>query len=106
MEKIYDILIIGSGPAGFTAAIYATRSNLRTFVIGGVEAGGQLLLTTDVEDFPGFPDGIQGPDLIMRMRQQAERLGAKIINENVTKVDFGIGPFKVFVGEKDYLARS
>ena len=104
--EIYDVLVIGSGPAGLTAAIYATRSNLKTFVIGGVEAGGQLLLTTDVEDFPGFPEVIQGPELIMRMRQQAERLGAKIINENVTKVDFGRGPFKVFVGEKEYRSKS
>ena len=104
--EIYDVLVIGSGPAGLTAAIYATRSNLRTFVIGGVEAGGQLLLTTDVEDFPGFPEVIQGPELIMRIRQQAERLGAEVINENVTKTDFSQKPFKVFVGEKGYQSKS
>lgn len=106
VNKIYDTIIIGSGPAGLTAAIYASRSNLSILVIAGVAAGGQLMLTTDVEDFPGFPEGIQGPELMMRMRQQAERLGAEIINEDVTKVDFSGRPFKVFVREKIYLGRT
>ena len=87
MEKVYDVLIIGSGPAGLTAAIYTTRSNLNTLIVAGAEAGGQLMLTTDVEDFPGFPEPIQGPELMTRMRKQAERLGAKILNEDVTKTE-------------------
>src|SRR3972149_8711292 len=106
MNKIFDIIIIGSGPAGLTAAIYAARGKLNTLVIAGVEAGGQLMLTTDVEDFPGFPDVIQGPELIMRIRQQAERLGAKLINENVTKAALSKSPFKVFVGEKQFTTKT
>ena len=106
MERVSDVLIIGSGPAGLTAAIYATRSNLKTFVIAGSVAGGQLMLTTDVEDYPGFPEIIQGPELIAKMRDQAERLGAKIINEDVTKVDLSKKPFKVMTASDQHQSKT
>lgn len=105
-NQIYDVIVIGSGPAGLTAAIYAARADLKILVIAGVEAGGQLMLTTEVEDFPGFPNSVQGPKLMGEMRKQAENLGAEIINENVTKVDFKVRPFKLFAGEKVYLGKS
>jgi len=106
MNKIFDIIIIGSGPAGLTAAIYASRGKLNTLVIAGIEAGGQLMLTTDVEDFPGFPEVIQGPELMLRMREQAQRLGAEFINENVTKTDLKKRPFKVSTASQTYLANT
>ena len=105
-DKIRDVIIIGSGPAGLTAAIYASRGNLSTLVLAGVAAGGQLMLTTEVEGFPGFPNSIQGTKLMGDMRQQAENLGAVIINEDVTDVDFTKKPFEVFVREKVYLGKS
>src|SRR3989344_9656680 len=85
---MYDVIIIGSGPAGLTAAIYPTRSSLKTLVIAGEKWGGQLMLTSLVENFPGFPEGIQGPDLMQNMRKQAEGHGAEIINVNFVKGDF------------------
>lgn len=93
--KIEKLIIIGSGPAGLTAAIYAARGNLDPLVISGREAGGQLMLTTDVDDFPGFPQGIQGPELMDGMRKQAERFNARFINEDVISVDFSKKPFVV-----------
>lgn len=94
-EKVEKLIIIGSGPAGLTAAIYASRGNLNPVVIAGREAGGQLMLTTDVDDFPGFPEGIQGPDLMVGMRKQAERFGTKFIDEDVISVDLKTRPFIV-----------
>ncbi|MEX0621859.1 MAG: thioredoxin-disulfide reductase [Candidatus Woykebacteria bacterium] len=105
-KNTYDVIVIGSGPAGLTAAIYASRGNLKILVIAGVEAGGQLMLTTDVEDFPGFPDVIQGPELMTRMRKQAERLGAEIINVNVIKSDLSNRPFKVYTPTEIFLAKT
>jgi thioredoxin reductase (NADPH) len=105
-DKIFDTIIIGGGPAGLTAAIYASRGDLKTLVIAGVAAGGQLMLTTDVEDYPGFPNGIQGPELMAQMRSQAERLGAEVVNEDVSKVNFSERPFKVFVGEKAHFGKT
>jgi thioredoxin reductase (NADPH) len=103
---MYDVIIIGSGPAGLTAAIYTTRADLKTLVIAGVKWGGQLMLTTEVENFPGFPDGIQGPDLMENMRKQAERFGAEFVNDDFTSADFSQKQFKVSVGDKTYEAKS
>lgn len=92
---IYDVIIIGSGPAGLTAAIYTTRANLKTLLIAGTKWGGQLMLTTLVENYPGFPDGIQGPDLMIAMRKQAERFGTEVIDKDFTNADFSQQPFKI-----------
>jgi len=105
-QEIENMIIIGSGPAGLTAAVYGARANLKPLMIEGEEAGGQLMITTEVENFPGFEHGITGPDLISVMRKQAERFGTRFITRNVTKVDFSTRPFKVFIGEKLYLAKS
>ena len=106
MDKNYDIIIAGSGPAGLTAAIYASRSDLKTLVVAGVDVGGQLIWTTDVDDYPGFPDGIQGPDLMEKMKKQAERLGAKFTSGDIKKIDFGSPPFKVDTEEGEFLGKS
>jgi thioredoxin reductase (NADPH) len=102
---MHDVIIIGSGPAGLTAAIYACRARLDTIVVGGMAWGGQLMLTGIVENFPGFPEGLVGSELMNRMRQQAEKFGAKMVFEDVTSVDFSIRPFKVNVGDKSYEAK-
>ncbi len=94
------LVILGSGAAGLTAALYAARAELKPIVIAGVPAGGQLLITTDVENYPGFPEGIQGPTLIEKMRQQAERFGAEFIDDNATRVDFSHRPFRIETGSR------
>lgn len=103
---MYDVIILGSGPAGLTAAIYTTRADLKTLVISGVKWGGQLMLTTLVENFPGFPEGIQGPDLMANMRKQAEKFGAEFVDDDFTSADFSSRPFKISVGAKTYEAKS
>lgn len=106
---MYDVIIVGSGPSGLTAAIYTTRANLKTLVIAGLKWGGQLQLTTDVENFPGFPDGIQGPELMMNMRKQAEKFGAEFVDANMDPTDFSTqsgGPFTVSVEGKQYQGKS
>ncbi|MFB0543175.1 MAG: thioredoxin-disulfide reductase, partial [Candidatus Bathyarchaeia archaeon] len=103
---MYDVIIIGSGPAGLTAAIYTSRAKLRTLVVAGTLWGGQLMLTTEVENFPGFREGILGPDLMDNMWRQAERFGAEMIFEDATVVDFSSKPFKVTAGDRVYEGRS
>lgn len=104
--KKYDIIIIGAGPAGYTAAIYASRANLKVLMISGTTPGGQLLLTSEVENFPGFQKGIMGPELMEEMKQQAKRFGTEIIQEYVTKVELGGQPKKVWVGKEEYNSKS
>jgi thioredoxin reductase (NADPH) len=101
-----DVIIVGSGPAGFTAAVYTARAGLRPLVYAGLEWGGQLQSTTDVENYPGFPDGLQGPEMMELFRKQAERFGAEVVPENVTKVDFSERPFKVWAGEDLITAKA
>lgn len=105
-QKVENVIIIGSGPAGLTAAVYAARANLNPLMIEGEEAGGQLMITTEVENFPGFAHGVTGPELVSIMRKQAERFGTRYITRNVSKVDFTTRPFKVFVGNELHLAES
>ena len=100
------VIIIGSGPAGLTAAVYTARANLQPLLIEGLGAGGQLMLTTDVENYPGFPDGILGPDLMAKFREQSERFGTEFITADAERVDFSSAPFGVWVGGKEYRARS
>ena len=105
-EKIENLIIIGSGPAGLTAAIYAARANLQPLMIEGEEVGGQLMTTTDVENFPGFPDGIMGPDLMEITKKQAARFETRFIAKNVTKVDFTQRPFRVWIGDEEFKTKS
>lgn len=105
-EKVEKLIIIGSGPAGLAAAIYTARGNLQPLVISGRTAGGQLMLTTDVDDFPGFPEGIQGPDLMGKMRKQAERFETRFIEEDVLSVDFSKKPFTLKTETKTLQAEA
>ena len=106
MSQVENVIIIGSGPAGLTAAIYNSRALLKPFMIEGEEVGGQLMTTTDVENFPGFAHGIMGPELMGVMKQQAERFGTRFLARNVTKVDFSSRPFKIWVGDQLFQSRT
>jgi thioredoxin reductase (NADPH) len=106
MATTRKVVIIGSGPAGYTAAIYAARANLAPLMVSGLQSGGQLMLTTVVENFPGFVDGVMGPELMETMRKQAERFGTDMIAEDATRVDFGRRPFVVGVGDSTYQAET
>jgi thioredoxin reductase (NADPH) len=104
--KVEKVIIIGSGPAGYTAAVYTSRALLNPLMFEGEEAGGQLMITSDVENFPGFSKGVTGPGLMEEMRHQAERFGTRFVRKNVTKVDFSSRPFKVWQGNDMHLARA
>jgi thioredoxin reductase (NADPH) len=106
MDSNYDLIIIGSGPAGYTAALYAARANLRPLVLAGYQPGGQLTITTEVENYPGFPAGVMGPDLMDLFQQQAQRFGADVRFENVTEVQFGERPFRMKTEDREYLAKA
>ena len=106
MASGHSIVIVGGGPAGYTAALYAARANLQPVVIEGYASGGQLMLTTDVENFPGFPEGIQGPELMGQFRGQAERFGATLVTADVSRVDFSSRPFGVWVDDDEYRAEA
>ncbi len=105
-DSPWEVAIIGSGPAGLTAAIYTSRGARSTIVLAGSAWGGQLMLTTDVDNFPGFPEGIQGPELMANMRKQVERFGVEVLNDDVTEVDFSVSPFQIKLGDKTVLAHS
>jgi thioredoxin reductase (NADPH) len=99
-----ELIIIGGGPAGFTAALYAARANLNPLVIEGIQWGGQLMITSDVENYPGYPDGVLGPVMMQEFRAQAERFGAEFLTDDVTRVDFSDRPFRVYVDDEEHRA--
>src|SRR5438874_7989 len=106
MSDVRDVIVIGGGPAGYTAALYAARANLRPLVIEGFRWGGQLMITSDVENYPGYPDGIMGPEMMAEFRRQAERFGTDFVTDDVTRVDFSERPFRIWVEDTEYTART
>ncbi len=106
MSDVRDVIIIGGGPAGYTAALYTARANLKPLVIEGFNWGGQLMITSDVENYPGYPDGIMGPAMMADFRRQAERFGAELVTDDVTRVDFSERPFRVYVGDEEHRAET
>ena len=105
-DDVRKVIVIGGGPAGYTAALYSARANLSPLVIEGFSWGGQLMITSDVENYPGYPDGVLGPQMMQDFRKQAERFGAEFLTDDVTSVDFSERPFRVSVGDDDYFAEA
>ncbi len=106
MSDVRNVIVIGGGPAGYTAALYTARANLEPLVIEGYNWGGQLMITSDVENYPGYPDGVLGPTMMQDFRRQAERFGAEFVTDDVTRVDFSERPFRVWVGDDLYEAEA
>jgi thioredoxin reductase (NADPH) len=106
MNEVREVIVIGGGPAAYTAALYSARANLNPLVIEGFAWGGQLMITSDVENYPGYPDGVLGPEMMQDLRRQAERFGTEFLTDDVTKVDFSERPFRVWVGEEEYRAET
>jgi thioredoxin reductase (NADPH) len=106
MSDVRDLIVIGGGPAGYTAALYAARANLEPLVIEGFNWGGQLMITSDVENYPGYPDGVLGPEMMAEFRRQAERFGTEFVTDDVTRVDLSQRPFRVWVEDTEYRART
>jgi len=106
VDDVRNVIILGSGPAGYTAALYAARANLKPLVLKGIESGGQLMLTTDVENYPGFPEGILGPELMELMEKQAARFDAEMLHQAATRVDLSERPFRVWSGDEEFRARA
>jgi thioredoxin reductase (NADPH) len=105
-NDVREIIVIGGGPAAYTAALYSARANLNPLVIEGFAWGGQLMITSDVENYPGYPDGVLGPEMMQDLRRQAERFGTEFLTDDATKVDFSERPFRVWVGEDEYRAEA
>jgi len=106
MSDVRELIIVGGGPAGYTAALYAARANLRPLVIEGFNWGGQLMITSDVENYPGYPDGVMGPEMMAEFRRQAERFGTEFVTDEVTRVDLSERPFRVWVEKDEYRAKA
>jgi thioredoxin reductase (NADPH) len=106
MNEIRNVIIIGGGPAGYTAALYAARDNMHPLVIEGFRWGGQLMITSEVENYPGYPDGVLGPEMMADFRGQSERFGAEFVTDDVTRVDFSEQPLRVYVGDDEYQAKA
>jgi thioredoxin reductase (NADPH) len=106
VSDVRNVIVIGGGPAGYTAALYSARANLAPLVIEGFNWGGQLMITSDVENYPGYPDGVLGPVMMQDLRRQAERFGAEFLTDDVTRVDFSERPFRVWVGDDEYRSDS
>src|SRR5437762_12386547 len=106
MENIREVIVIGGGPAAYTAALYSARADLKPLVIEGFRWGGQLMITSDVENYPGYPDGVMGPEMMQEFRRQAGRFGAEFLTDDVTRVDFSERPFRVYVGDDEHRANA
>ena len=105
-NDVREVIVIGGAAAGYTAALYAARANMNPLVFEGVNWGGQLMITSDVENYPGYPEGVLGPEMMQEFRKQAERFGAEFVTDDVTRVDFSERPFRVWVGDDEYRAES
>ena len=105
-NDVRELIVIGGGPAGYTAALYAARANLNPLVVEGIQWGGQLMITSDVENYPGYPEGVLGPTMMQDFRTQAERFGAEFLTDDVTRVDLSERPFRIYVGDEEHRARA